>query len=72
MCDLTAYDGQVQRLLQQRRTPRTATGMPTKKHQRQPSPGVSTIRPPMSGPLTVASGEDGADVAGVAAALARA
>ena len=33
---------------------RTATGMPTKKHQRQPRPGVSTMTPPMSGPLTVA------------------
>ena len=31
-----------------------ATGMPTKKHQRQPSPGASTMTPPMSGPLTVA------------------
>ena len=29
-----------------------ATGMPTKKHQRQPI--VSTTSPPMSGPLTVA------------------
>ena len=33
--------------------------------------GVSTIRPPMSGPLTVARRERRADVAGVAAALAR-
>ena len=31
-----------------------ATGRPMKKHQRQPRPGVSTIRPPISGPETVA------------------
>ena len=31
-----------------------AIGRPTKKHPRQPS-GESTMTPPMSGPLTVAS-----------------
>ena len=48
----------------------TATGSPMKKVPRQPS-GESTTTPPISGPLTVASANDGADVAGVAAALAR-
>ena len=38
---LTAYDGQVQRLLEQDEGAATATGRPTKKHQRQPRP-VST------------------------------
>ena len=30
-----------------------ATGMPTKKHQRQPSHEVSTMKPPSSGPPMV-------------------
>ena len=33
----------------------SANGAPTKKHHRQPSHDVSTIRPPSNGPLIVAS-----------------
>ncbi len=33
----------------------TAIGTVTQKHQRHPSQGVSTMSPPTSGPLTVAT-----------------
>ena len=69
--DRALDDRQVQRLLEHDEREHARPGRPTKKQPRQPS-GESTIRPPMSGPLTVASANDRADVAGVAAALARA